>query len=274
MAEIHHFSYGWWTPAISYVMAFVGSALGLRCTMRALSIEGPSRRNWLLTAAVVIGSGIWTMHFIAMLGFGVVGSPTTYDVPLTVLSLLVAIVVVGLGVFTVGYGRSKVRSLLLGGLGTGLGVAAMHYMGMAAVQVHGHLGYDLKLVGLSVAIAVAAATAALGAAITIRNAIGAVIAALVMGLAVSTMHYTAMAAVRAHVLHEQTSLLGTRATDFIFPLIVTLGSFLFLTAAFVALSPPGSDPRGHGPSDHADDLDYLDDLDNLERSETPQHAGA
>jgi NO-binding membrane sensor protein with MHYT domain len=67
--------YGWLTPVLSYLMAVVGSALGLRCTVRALALTGRARRNWLLTAATAIGSGIWTMHFVAMLGFAVaVGS--------------------------------------------------------------------------------------------------------------------------------------------------------------------------------------------------------
>ncbi|MGH3326029.1 MAG: MHYT domain-containing protein, partial [Streptomyces sp.] len=83
---MHHFTYGWLTPTLSFVMACVGSALGLRCTVRALAATGRSRRNWLLTAALAIGSGIWTMHFIAMLGFGVSGSAIRYNVPLTVLS--------------------------------------------------------------------------------------------------------------------------------------------------------------------------------------------
>ncbi|MFE0190068.1 MHYT domain-containing protein [Streptomyces sp. NPDC059008] len=237
MGHIHHFSAGWVSPVLAYAMACVGSALGLRCTVRALAAEGRSRRNWLLTASVAIGAGIWTMHFIAMLGFGVTGSPIRYDVPLTVLSLLVAVVVVGAGVFTVGHGAARLRSLLLGGLGTGVGVAAMHYLGMAALRLHGNVGYDPALVALSVAIAVAAATAALWAALSVRGAAGAAIASLVMGLAVTSMHYTGMAAVTIDLAPTRAPLAGATAMEFIFPLTVLLGSSLFLTVAFVALSP-------------------------------------
>jgi NO-binding membrane sensor protein with MHYT domain len=67
------------------------------------------------------------MHFVAMMGFSVEGTPIRYDVPLTVLSLVMAIAVVSAGVFTAGYGRSRITSVALGGLGTGLGVAAMHW---------------------------------------------------------------------------------------------------------------------------------------------------
>lgn len=171
MGTMHHFSFGWLTPTLSYLMACVGAALGLRCTLRALSATGASRRNWLLTAAAAIGSGIWTMHFVAMFGFTVDGSELRYNVALTFLSLVVAVLVTGLGVFVVGHGRHRGRSILLGGLTTGLGVAAMHYLGMAAVRIHGGIDYDPGTVGLSVLIAVGAATVALWAAVTIRNAV-------------------------------------------------------------------------------------------------------
>ncbi|MFI9045451.1 MHYT domain-containing protein [Streptomyces sp. NPDC053427] len=237
MGHMHHFSAGWVSPVLAYAMACVGSALGLRCTVRALAADGRSRRNWLLTASVAIGSGIWTMHFIAMLGFGVTGTPIRYAVLPTLLSLLVAVAVVGAGVFTVGHGSARLRSLLFGGLGTGVGVAAMHYLGMAAMRLHGHVGYDPGLVVLSVVIAVAAATAALWAALSVRGAAGAGIASLVMGLAVTSMHYTGMAAVRIDLAPSRAPLAGATPMEFIFPLTVVLGSFLFLTVAFVALSP-------------------------------------
>ena len=230
---------GWVTPVLSYAMACVGSALGLRCTVRALETDGASKRNWLLLASLAIGSGIWTMHFVAMLGFSVEGTPIRFDVPLTVLSLLMAVGVVAAGVFTAGYGRSRVTSVVLGGLGTGLGVAAMHYTGMAALNLHGKVGYDPILVIASVAIAVVAATAALTLTLIVRGPVLAAVAALVMGLAVSSMHYTAMWAVSIDLAPSSASLPGATATEFIFPLAVVLGSFLFLTSAYVALSPTG-----------------------------------
>src|SRR2546423_15167715 len=106
MGTTTELGFGWVTPVLSYVMACVGAALGLRCMVRALAATGRSRRMWLINGAMAIGTGIWTMHFIAMLGFDVTGTDIHYDVPLTVLSLIVAILVVGLGVFAVGYSRS------------------------------------------------------------------------------------------------------------------------------------------------------------------------
>ncbi|WP_329218090.1 hypothetical protein OG352_17830 [Streptomyces sp. NBC_01485] len=239
MGHMDHFSAGWVTPVLSYAMACVGSALGLRCTVRALEADGASKRNWLLLASLAIGSGIWTMHFVAMLGFGVEGTPIRFDVPLTVLSLLMAVGVVAAGVCTAGYGRSRVVSVLLGGLGTGLGVAAMHYTGMAALNLHGRVGYDPVLVTASIVIAVVAATAALTLTLIVRGPVLAAVAALVMGLAVSSMHYTAMWAVSIDLTPSSAALPGVTATGFIFPLAVVLGSFLFLASAYVALSPTG-----------------------------------
>ncbi|MFE8961681.1 MHYT domain-containing protein [Streptomyces iakyrus] len=237
MGHLDHAALGWLTPALSYVMACIGAALGLRCTVRALATTGRSRRNWLVTAASAIGTGIWTMHFVAMLGFAVAGTDIRYDVPLTLLSLLVAMVVVCAGVFAVGYGRDRGRALLVGGLTTGLGVASMHYLGMAAVRLHGDVTYDPLLVGLSVLIAVVAATAALWAALNIKSPVAVTIASLIMGAAVSSMHYTGMFAVGVRVTPSAEALPGATAMQFIFPLAVGLGSYLFLTSAFVALSP-------------------------------------
>lgn len=237
MGHLDHAAFGWLTPALSYVMACTGAALGLRCTVRALATTGRSRRNWLVTAASALGTGIWTMHFVAMLGFRVSGTDIRYDVPLTILSLLVAMVVVWAGVFAVGYSRDRHRALLLGGLTTGLGVASMHYLGMAAVRLHGHVRYDPVLVGLSVLIAVVAATVALWAGLNIRSPLAVTVASLVMGAAVSSMHYTGMFAVSVRVHPSGEALPGATAMQFIFPLAVGLGSYLFITSAFVALSP-------------------------------------
>ncbi|MFF9853504.1 MHYT domain-containing protein [Streptomyces litmocidini] len=237
MGHLDHATFGWLTPALSYAMACIGAALGLRCTVRALDATGRSRRNWLITAASAIGTGIWTMHFVAMLGFGVTGTDIRYDVPLTLLSLVMAMAVVGVGVFVVGYGRDRVRSLLIGGLTTGVGVASMHYLGMAALRLHGQVRYDPLLVGLSVLIAVVAATAALWAALNIHAPAAVAVASLVMGAAVTSMHYTGMFAVRIEVVPSGAPLPGAMLMQFVFPLAVGLGSYLFITSAFVALTP-------------------------------------
>ncbi|MFE3326964.1 MHYT domain-containing protein [Streptomyces sp. NPDC059176] len=237
MGHLDHASFGWLTPVLSYTMACTGSALALRCTVRALDATGRSRRNWLVTAASALGSGIWTMHFVAMLGFGVTGTEIHYDVALTLLSLLVAIVVVGTGIFAVVHSSNRPRALALGGLATGLGIAGMHYLGMAALRLHGGLRFAPLLVALSVVVAAVAATGALWAALHITAPLAVAVASLLMGAAVSSMHYTGMSAVSIHVEPSPETLPGATAMQFVFPLAVGLGSYLFLTCAFVALTP-------------------------------------
>jgi NO-binding membrane sensor protein with MHYT domain len=228
------FRYGAVTPVAAYLMACLGGALGLRCIVRSL-LNGPSGKpGWLALGATSIGCGIWTMHFIAMIGFQVEEARIGYDVGLTVLSLAVAIVVVGIGVFIVGYLGAGKGALTGAGVITGLGVAAMHYLGMAAMHLDGDIRYDALTVALSVLIAIVAASAALWAAVTIRGFLTSLGASLVMGVAVSGMHYTGMAAVSVH-LHGATgaSWAGDSASSLLLPML--LGPVIFLVLAGVVV---------------------------------------
>ncbi|MEU4118239.1 MHYT domain-containing protein [Kitasatospora sp. NPDC028055] len=251
MGEIHHADHGWVTPAVSYFVACLGAFVALRSARWALVSTGRSRAVWLLFASTSLGAGIWSMHFIAMLGFSVTGAEITYQPGLTVLSLLVAVAVVGIGLFTVGYWRRHpVLSLLVGGLTTGLGVAAMHYLGMAAMVLPGRLGYDHVTVGLSIGIAVFAATAALWAALNIRGTLAVLAAAPVMGVAVCAMHYTGMAALSVRLDASQSTQGGVMALQFIFPLGVGLGCYVFFGSLAFAVSPskPSTQPLLVGPA--------------------------
>ncbi|MEU8757012.1 MHYT domain-containing protein [Streptomyces chartreusis] len=232
------FRYGAVTPVAAYLMACLGGALGLRCIVRSL-VGGQSwKPGWLALGAAAIGSGIWTMHFIAMIGFQVEETRIRYDTGLTVLSLVVAIVVVGIGVFIVGYLGAGRAALSSAGAVTGLGVAAMHYLGMAALRLDADLEYDAFTVALSVLIAIIAATAALWAAVTIRGFLTSLGASLVMGVAVSGMHYTGMAAVSVH-LHGTTgaSWAGDSPTSLLLPMLLGPTVFLVLAGVVVMFDP-------------------------------------
>ena len=128
MLTVHNFSYGLVTPLLGYLMSCLGAFLGLRCTARAMACEGRERLRWLLLAALSIGTtGIWVMHFIAMLGYTIPGQIIHYNVLITIGSMLIAVVVVGIGLLIVGFGKRSWRNLLIAGTFTGVGVAAMHY---------------------------------------------------------------------------------------------------------------------------------------------------
>jgi NO-binding membrane sensor protein with MHYT domain len=221
MADVHYFTYGWLTPVLAYGMSFIGSLLGLEFASRARSMTGRGRARWLGGAAVAIGgTGIWVMHFIAMLGFTVTEVPIRYDIPLTIASAIVAIVVTGVGLFVVGFTKPRLGPLLVAGLVTGSGVAAMHYMGMAAMHVGAKVHYDAALVALSVLIAIVAATAALWAALWVRGLPATIGAAAIMGFAVTGMHYTGMAAMRVHSGMTMVTPEGSPALDLLLPLIL------------------------------------------------------
>ncbi|MGM7421570.1 MHYT domain-containing protein [Cellulosimicrobium sp. CpK407] len=194
MLDVHHVTYGAVTPLISYVAAVSGSACGLSAVSRSrVDAPWPVRSAWLwLGAAAIGGTGIWVMHFVAMLGFTVTGMPIHYDVPLTIVSALVAVVVVSVGLHLVMMFGYRPLLLAVGGAVAGLGVAGMHYLGMAAMRMHGTMHYSAVSVVLAVLVAVAAATAALWLCVHARGGLSMTVSALVMGVAVAGMHYTGM----------------------------------------------------------------------------------
>jgi NO-binding membrane sensor protein with MHYT domain len=238
MTAVNHFTHGPLTPVLAYLMSCLGSMLGLRLTAQAHASRGGARMRWLLGAAVSIGgTGIWVMHFIAMMGFEVNGTQIKYDVPLTVASAVVAIVVVGTGLFLVSYGRGKILALLGGGLLTGLGVASMHYLGMYAMNMSAHVSYDRATVAASVVIAVVAATVALWFTLRVKRPVWITGAALLMGVAVSGMHYTGMYAMRVSVDGEPGMVTGADALDFLVPLMTVISLITLTMLLMVILSP-------------------------------------
>ncbi|WP_246083413.1 MHYT domain-containing protein [Nonomuraea diastatica] len=235
---VNHFTYGPLTPLLAYVMSCIGSMLGLRLTAQAHASRGGSRVRWLLGAAISIGgTGIWVMHFIGMMGFQVEGTPIKYDVWLTAASAAVAIIVVGTGLFLVSYGRGRLLALLGGGLLTGLGVASMHYLGMYAMNMSAQVSYDRVTVAISVAIAVVAATVALWFTLRVRKPIWITGAALVMGVAVSGMHYTGMYAMHVTVDSQPSVITGADALDFLVPLMTVISLITLTMLLMVILSP-------------------------------------
>ncbi|GAA2722444.1 MHYT domain-containing protein [Actinocorallia aurantiaca] len=217
--EVHHFTYGPLTPLLAYGISVAGSLLGLQCTARARAVSGLRERCWWLAGGSVAlgGTAIWVMHFVGMLGFSVSGADLAYEVPLTLFSALVAVVFVGAGLFLVGFGLPATA----GGLLAGGGVATMHYTGMAAMNLNAETSYDPGLFLLSILIAVVAATAALFFATRTGGWISAAGASLVMGAAVSGMHYTGMFALDVHSVSDG-PVEGADPTQLLVPLTATV----------------------------------------------------
>jgi len=145
----------------------------------------------------VMGLGIWSMHFVAMLAYEM---PMTvrYDGPLTILSLVVAILACIIGLAVTGKAR-KLRQIIIGGSLIGCGISSMHYIGMGAMNMPARLEYETILVIASVSIGILAATASLWFAFSfargkLSNTLQVkLFSSILMGLAISGMHYVAMA---------------------------------------------------------------------------------
>ncbi len=179
--------------AVSYAISVFGSYTGLVLAGQITDLRNAMDRMWLVFAAIALGGGaIWSMHFIGMLAYQP-PIPVTYDMTLTLVSMFVAILFTGIGVYLV-IRQSQMNAgiLVFAGVVMGLGVAAMHYTGMAAMEMAGEAHHDPMIVALSVVIAIVASTAALWIAFHVRTTWQKLVSAFVMGVAVCGMHYTAM----------------------------------------------------------------------------------
>jgi NO-binding membrane sensor protein with MHYT domain len=127
---------------LSMLIASAASYTALDLGGRIQAATGKACYAWLLTAALAMGGGIWSMHFVAMLAFRLPGMEVSYDLGLTLLSLIFPILVTALGFFAVRKKETGRTALATSGLFMGLGIVAMHYTGMAAMRMPATLSYD------------------------------------------------------------------------------------------------------------------------------------
>jgi PAS domain S-box-containing protein len=179
--------------ALSISVACLASYTALDLGSRIRGSRRWVRLAWLATAATAMGGGIWSMHFIGMLAF-IMPMPVRYDVGQTLLSLVVAIGVTGFGFFMIGTRRVTELEFTLSGIFMGIGIVSMHYTGMVAMRMPADIRYDPVLVTLSGLIAIGASIVALWLAFSAAITWQRLLSAVVMGSAISGMHYTGMAA--------------------------------------------------------------------------------
>jgi diguanylate cyclase (GGDEF)-like protein len=184
---------------LSIVVAIIASYTALDLAGRVSESRGTNSWIWLLGGAFSMGTGIWAMHFIGMLAFHL-PVPLAYDVPINFLSWLIAILVSGVALFVVRRPTMSGGYLSIGAALMGVGICVMHYTGMAAMRMSPPIVYDPALFIASIIIAIAASMAALWIAFQLRHKrpgtaiLARVGSALLMGFAISGMHYTGMAA--------------------------------------------------------------------------------
>ncbi|TDV50131.1 diguanylate cyclase/phosphodiesterase [Pseudomonas graminis] len=193
---IGHYTYS--LVLISFLVAILASYTTLDLAGRIASASGRARGLWMGGGALSMGVGIWSMHFIGMLAFNL-PIQLAYDIPLTALSLVIAIFSSGFALWLVSHERVPLLHLLLGAVVMGLGTSAMHYTGMAAMRMQPGIDYDPALFGLSLLIAVSASAVALAIAVRLRRQtpyvrLARAGAAVIMGFAILGMHFTGMSA--------------------------------------------------------------------------------
>ena len=237
--------------AVSVIVAMLASYVALDLAARVNAVRrsaGPrwEQITWGLGGATAMGIGIWSMHFIAMLALQL-PSPIRYGLALLIASMLPAIGASALALFIASRPQVSQRAVFAGGLCMGIGIAAMHYTGMAAIVSPAGVHYHSGLWWLSVAIAIVASWAALTLAFVLRGHEGLwmprrALAAVVMGFAIAGMHYTGMAAARfPHPVPGAEPVIagGVLATTGL-AIAVTLGALLH--------PGPRSGGRGHEPA--------------------------
>ena len=187
---------------LSILVAIFVSYTALSLSARvAHAKNGANTGLWVVGGALAMGCGIWSMHFIGMLAFSL-PIPLTYDLGLTIASLVIAIAISGFALSVASNPEISIVQLSFSAAIMGAGISAMHYSGMAAIDLVPMITYEPLIMAASIAIAIGASFAALWLFFHLRegNSLGMrlvrVGAAFVMGLAISGMHYTGMAASR------------------------------------------------------------------------------
>lgn len=194
------FSWNLWLVGLSVLIATIGSFTALTHAQRMRQSTPEAATNWMFAGGITLGMAIWSMHFIGMLAIHLPIS-VSYDLTLTLLSVLPAVAAALLGFKLLRQPRIRTTQILFSSLLMGLGISVMHYTGMAALKMSPAITYDPLIFSASVLIAVLASAGALltmyeGERFKHRPMLRFVLGAIIMGSAISGMHYLAMLGVQ------------------------------------------------------------------------------
>ncbi len=234
--------------AISTMAAFTGLWL-----TRGLSAAGPAQRQLRIAmAAVALGDGIWSMHFTAMLAV-TLPVPVTYDLLSTIASALIAILLSGLALLILHFGRRTPAHVLVAGAVLGLGIVVMHYTGMSAMQLCQPSYSGFSIVGAAL-IAPLMGIAAVWKAYGRRSRRNMLLGTLLLGSTVVVVHFTAMAGTGFYQIAGQTGLspmLDNQdlALVVLLSAFVICSAFLLTGATFLTSATEGEAPAVPAPAD-------------------------
>ncbi|MBG9735475.1 hypothetical protein ABD86_23880 [Paenibacillus alvei] len=204
MGHVHHIqgTYDMFLVIVSYLIAVTASYSALDLASRISMSKGSKRIIWLVCGATSMGLGIWSMHFVGMLSMSL-PVKVSYHIDDVVISVILAISVSSISLFTIARKNIGIMELVLSGLLMAVGISGMHYVGMEAMMIG--IIYDTSLVILSVAISVSASAVALWLLFYFRKdqqdsgtwyKLG---SALIMGGGIAGMHYTGMYAAHFYI---------------------------------------------------------------------------
>lgn len=184
------YSHNPWLVAASLAVAIMAGFTGLCLTRGANALPRSRRKIAVVSAAVVLGGGIWSMHFVAMLGLQL---PILYyyDMLITLSSALIAILMVGLALLLLHFRRRTPRVIVAAGLIVGFGIVAMHYIGMAGMQLCKPVNSVTDIV-LSTIASLALSVLAIWVAYDSRTHRNILLGTLCFGFAVFSMHFVAI----------------------------------------------------------------------------------
>src|SRR3989344_2928183 len=196
---------------LSVVVAILASYVALNLAYSVTQAKGKAKIIWLACGALAMGFGIWSMHFVGMLAFEMPGMEMAYDVPELILSVLVAIGASALALFVVSRPVVPLGSLISGGIAMAAAISGMHYIGMYSMRMAARIEWNVFYVVLSIIVALAASFAALLISIRLRNKPDRlsllIFASILMGFAISGMHYTGMMA--ATFVHDNSAVINS-----------------------------------------------------------------
>ena len=230
-------SYDWVLVAASVVVAILASFTGLRLASGLRNLAPQQRKPQIAKAAIALGGGIWSMHFIGMLA---VRLPVAieYDALATLGSALVAILITGIGLALLHFGERTQWRILIAGVTMGLGIVLMHYIGMAAIRGNCVVSYSLAGLFLAPAVGILASIGALWLAYKKRSLRDIALGAIVQGLSISAMHYTGMIYTHFSPSAELVILPEPILSSGIMALLVAVAAFL-ICGFFLLTAIPG-----------------------------------
>ena len=235
-----------WLVALSIAIAVQGSFVGLSLARGIDSAEGFHRRLAIAGSAITLATGVWSMHFVAMLAANF-PSAVDYLVLPTLISFLICVIVVGVGVYAAHMPGPPAFRIGTGALAMGLGVSLMHYVGMSAVHLAGPTSYAPSYIVASIAVSIAASAFALWTIDRRPTRPRLFLGAIALGLAISGMHYTAMAGMRLDPLcYDVSRFIGAESalSRNTLALLATVVAFGVSGAFLLSLVPDASGRRG------------------------------